>query len=133
MSLRLFASQSLAAAFVATLVFGSAPASADEGPLLRRPMHRHHHHHFHHRLIQPTVQYQPSCHGCGTHVVARPIERPVYASTCGCGGHHTGLHTVAPIVETSYIGRPHFHRHAVRWHHPWLRPWHHGQRHVGIR
>jgi hypothetical protein len=90
MSLLSFASQSLAAVFVATLAFGSAPASADEGPLLRRPVH--HHHHFQRHVILPVVQHVPTCYGCGVHVV-----QPV----CGCS-------------------HAYFHPYATRWHYQGL-------------
>jgi hypothetical protein len=98
MNLRAFASQSFAALFVATLALGSAPARADELPVPR--VYRHH---YHHRYVQPVVR----------HVY---VERPIYASTCGCGGA-VGV----PVFQAPYHGYQYGYQGFTGWYHPWVR------------
>jgi hypothetical protein len=116
MSLRI-ASPALAALFVASLALGSSTASADEGPVVKRP-HRHHHHQ-HVRYVTRTV---------ATPVyVDRPVyvERPVYANACGCGSYAAA----APVIGDGYFGYRGFYR-AGYWGRGW-RTWGY-RRHVGI-
>ena len=117
MSLRLIVSQYFAALFVAALAFGSAPASADEDPVVVRPPARHHHYRaVHHRqpVQQPVYQVNTCggcgspCGGCGTPYVAPApvyVPPPVHYHSCGCG------HSAWPR-SYGFAGR-HF------WH-PWL-------------
>jgi hypothetical protein len=120
MSLRLFASQHLAALVLAGLAIGATPATAG-GLQLIAP--------------QPVQYYSGSCGGCGGYYVQQP---QIYTTSCGgcgytapqpqptyhatsCGG--CGYTATQPVVQPQYedddqyVTRRHYRRHVEYRHH----------------